>query len=76
MPCRIIDLGNGLTAIARVRGKRQPVCFYCGRPGEKLCDFPIGGGKTCDMSLCRLCAIHTEPDTDLCPKHAKEKLAL
>ena len=72
----IIDLPNGGRAFVCVRGPhRNKVCSVCRGPGDKLCDFPLGGGKTCDKPLCSRCAVHTEPDTDVCPSHPK-KLAL
>ena len=72
----VIDLGNGSRAFICIRGRqRNKPCSVCSRPGDKLCDFPLGGGKTCDKSLCNRCAVHTHPNTDVCPSHPK-KLAL
>ncbi len=74
MPCEHRDLGNGAHAIICSRASRPKPCSVCGRPGGKLCDFPLKGekaGKTCDRSLCARCATHVEPDTDYCPAHAK-----
>jgi hypothetical protein len=44
-------------------------CAFCGKPGNKLCDFPLREGKTCDARMCVKCAAHVEPDTDYCPIH-------
>lgn len=33
----------------------------CGYFAEYLCDFPMGGGKTCDAPLCEDCARHPGP---------------
>lgn len=65
MPCEI--KGN---AIICSRGPKRKTCFYCGRPSDKLCDFPVGGG-TCDKPMCGMCAVHVPPDTDYCKGHAK-----
>lgn len=74
MPCRTVDLGNGVRAIVCSRENRPRKCDICGRRGSKLCDFPLNGaktGKTCDRSLCVKCAVHKAPDTDYCPAHAR-----
>jgi hypothetical protein len=76
MPCRTVGFANGKFAIVCGGRSRSKPCSVCGKPGDKLCDFPMGGGKTCDKPLCGGCAVHTEPDTDVCPKHSKEKLKL
>jgi hypothetical protein len=72
----MIDFGDGTVAFVCTRGKRRGnVCGICReRPGDKLCDYPLGGGKTCDRSLCAGCAVHSPPDTDFCPTHGKLKL--
>jgi hypothetical protein len=53
-------------------------CSVCGRKGaDRLCDWLIGNGKTCDKPLCRHCAGHPVPvfgkpetaDIDYCPEH-------
>jgi hypothetical protein len=68
----IVNLPGGGTAIVCTRGRR-PACSVCGkRPGELLCDGPgAEPGKTCDARLCRSCAQHVAPDTDLCPRHRR-----
>jgi hypothetical protein len=54
-------------------------CFYCGRPGVALCDWPDKNHKsgTCDKSLCKIHAMKPIPtfgkpetaDIDYCPEH-------
>ncbi len=76
MPCRATSLPGGGYAIVCTRGKRPIMCSICGRPGNKLCDFPLTGekaGKTCDRPLCAKCAVHVEPNTDFCRTHAQLK---
>lgn len=41
-------------------------CMY---PGDKLCDWPMGKGKTCDLALCDDHARGIGEDRDLCPIH-------
>lgn len=83
MACNVFKTDGGVTVIACGPRGRTPKCFYCPRPGTKLCDFVVGSqdapgttfkdGKrvplTCDRRLCGQCARHTEPDTDVCRVH-------
>jgi len=70
MPCDVIR-GKDFTAIICKRGQRQASCRVpqCGRPAPKLCDWPIGHNKTCDMPLCVGHAHGVGPDRDYCPAH-------
>jgi hypothetical protein len=72
MPCEHIKLPGGQSAIVCGRTVRWGSCVGCRRRTRdyKLCDFPMGGSKTCDAVLCLACATHKEPDTDLCPVHS------
>jgi hypothetical protein len=68
MPCEV--RGNMIICSRSSLGK----CHYCGRPQQKLCDYPLSGekaGKTCDIPMCERCATHVPPDTDYCRVHAK-----
>lgn len=70
MTCRTIHLGDGSKAILCDRSRRTKKCRACGGYGEeKLCDFDVGGGKTCDAKCCSLCAAHVGRDRDYCSKH-------
>lgn len=75
MPCSVIRLPGGGTAIIKHSKRPTKPCAVCARGrGEKLCDFPLTGGKagkTCNRPLCDRCATHVEPDTDYCPTHAR-----
>lgn len=56
--------------------------FLCGEFGQhcadtrcmdvatKLCDYPVGDGRTCDMPLCDSHAFNVAPEVDYCPGHA------
>jgi hypothetical protein len=44
----------------------------CGFVADRLCDYPIGDGKTCDLPLCADCARSVGDDTDLCEIHWHE----
>jgi hypothetical protein len=68
---------GGVSGFVCTRGAKKPRCSAkgCSGPGFYLCDEPIGSGKTCSAAMCghhrtRAGAI------DLCPKHARQDLAL
>lgn len=48
------------------------VCKECGHLAENLCDFPIGGDKTCDAAICERHSLLAMENTHYCPPHAKE----
>ncbi len=58
MPCEWIKGPNGeVIHINRGRsgGKKKP-CPFCKRGlVSKLCDYPVGSGKTCDAEMCDQC---------------------
>jgi hypothetical protein len=33
------------------RSKTPKPCHFCGQPGSRLCDWPVGKGKTCDFKF-------------------------
>lgn len=71
MPCRYIELPDGTRALVCSHGqKTQKRCYSCGKPAPKLCDYRLGGGKTCDRPCCAAHCKHTGPDEDLCQEHA------
>jgi hypothetical protein len=43
----------------------------CDFPAENLCDYPIGGGKTCDLPICDSHSYQPdhEKDRHFCPVH-------
>ena len=75
MSCRTIRLSGGRLALACGSGIRRPLrrCVVCNVPETmasiKLCDAPLGKGKTCDRVVCIEHSVHIEPDTDYCPQH-------
>jgi len=70
MPCKVVQV-EGVTMIVKIAPPRARVCSVCRKwaRDHRLCDFPIGNGKTCDRVLCLKCAHHVEPDLDYCPPH-------
>jgi hypothetical protein len=68
MACRTIVV-NGVGAIVCGPRPRSKKCCACAKPGELLCDWKIGGGKTCDKPICAEHAQHVDDDKDLCPEH-------
>lgn len=71
MPCEKYHTGGGGTVIICGRGKRKPVC-RCGYTATRLCDWKLGGGRTCDKPMCPKCTHEPAPGKDLCPKHANQ----
>ena len=75
MACRAM-LIDGRRVIACGPRIRQPLrrCVVCNVPETmasiRLCDAPVGKGKTCDRVVCVEHATHVEPDTDYCGQHA------
>lgn len=41
----------------------------CGDVGAKLCDYPVGESKTCDLPLCDSHAYEVAPNVHYCPGH-------
>lgn len=59
----------------------RKTCSSCGRPANKLCDYPVqrrgAAPGTCDRPICSACAVKVGPDKDYCGAHAriaKEKI--
>jgi len=75
MPCEKYHTGSpGGVIIICTRGKgakRKPSC-RCGFTATRLCDWKMGGGKTCDRPLCPKCSHEPTEGKDLCPAHAAE----
>lgn len=44
----------------------------CLAPSEFLCDWPDGGGQTCDQALCPAHARQIGPNRHFCPEHFKD----
>ena len=72
----VIVLARDVTASATVSNcDRAPVCA-CGITAEYLCDYPIGGGKTCDLNLCDRCKRSIGEDRDLCLVHHAQVMGI
>ncbi len=50
MPRYITKTKSGLTI--SIRGDLGPHCCDCADAADNLCDYPIGGDKTCDRLIC------------------------
>jgi len=44
-------------------------CAECNDVSEVLCDYPIGGGKTCDRSICHQHSNLVGEDMHYCKAH-------
>lgn len=85
MGCEFVKL-DGMEGFAVLcGGKRRSFCQFCQkRPATKLCDFVVGKqakiergmqrrvDKTCDASMCAVCATDVGKNLDYCPKHKAE----
>ena len=74
MPCRTVKFGNSTAIICGSRSRTKK-CFYCGKPSECLCDFPVGKTKAgkkkdCDRPLCAKCSQKgVSANVDFCREH-------
>lgn len=90
MPCEWYRAADGTVMhINRSRSRKKMRCGFCKATytDGKLCDFPVGNGRTCDAQMCGQCATtvgrqHSDAghgmkrlnDTiDLCPIHKNMK---
>lgn len=60
MPCEWLRTPDGTVVHVnrgRTRGQKMR-CKFCHKDyyGGKLCDFPIGNGRTCDAAMCDECS--------------------
>ena len=62
MPCEWLKMADGsIVHINRGRSRDKTIrCKFCNRDYKqstgKLCDFPIGDGRTCDAAMCSSCS--------------------
>ena len=94
MPCEWYEKDGVIIHVNRGRSPgRMMKCRFCNlsyrRADGKLCDFPIGEGRTCDAEMCRSCArtlgkqatdagggLKRLNDTiDVCPDHRGKAVA-
>jgi len=68
MPCRTFQ-GHGFSGVICGGRARPKKCVHCGRDADALCDWPTGGGKTCDKPCCSKCRMHVGPNVDYCKDH-------
>lgn len=54
------------------KGSLGPHCAECADVGGFLCDYPIGGGLTCDRSLCEAHSHIVGDDMHYCETHYRE----
>jgi hypothetical protein len=72
MHCTYVKLPGGMSAIVCTSGRsRVKHCTACDQVAPYLCDWKIGGGKTCDLPICAVHAEEVATDKHLCPKHSR-----
>lgn len=79
MPCTVVRLPGGATAIVKHSKPFRKPCVTCGQPGGLLCDFPVhrrGKVTTCNASMCKEHSVSKGPDLDYCLNHGDGKLKL
>lgn len=70
MPCTVVKIPGGGTAIVKHAKPRRRCCGFCRLTWDGfLCDHEIGPGKTCDAPMCKQHAAEMAPDFHLCPNH-------
>jgi hypothetical protein len=57
MPCEWLEKDGTVIHVNRGRSRKKLTCKFCRAiyTEGKLCDFPIGHGKTCDAAMCDRC---------------------
>lgn len=83
MSCTRVPTADGNYAILCDRGRRPKAAacdtrrgrVRCPFPAVALCDYPLGGGRTCSA---RICSDHRAAAgaLDFCPAHAPERAPL
>lgn len=69
MTCHVVKTAHG-HAIVCTKGGRTQLCA-CGRRATLLCDYrPPGETGTCDLPLCKHCAVSRKPGIDWCKDHS------
>jgi hypothetical protein len=64
-PCIVRD-----NVIICTRARRPQKCAYCSNDSTLLCDFKLGGGKSCDKPICKRCSVSIGPGVDHCRIHS------
>jgi hypothetical protein len=75
MPCSVVKVGDSYAIVTHARQPRRRCRFCAHGLVERLCDFPLGPGKTCDEGMCSQCATRMGADLDYCPRHKHSKPA-
>lgn len=65
---RVVEPG-GETIFMCGRELDEPHCHSCADFGDLLCDWPMGKGKTCDLTMCESHAHDLGDDKHLCEVH-------
>jgi hypothetical protein len=76
MACEYLKLDGGQTVIiCGLRRSKPKRCSHagCEATGTKLCDWPIGGGRTCSKPLCDRHAVRAGRDVDHCLHHEPKR---
>ena len=69
MPCYRIPMKSGGHAFLCGDLGDHCAAEKCSDVSTYLCDYPVGDGMTCDLSLCQSHAYEVAPDIHYCPSH-------
>ena len=70
MTCEVRKDNIGQVTAILCGSSRRQTCKFCNHLWiTKLCDFPVGHGKTCDAGMCEQCATNVAREVDYCPIH-------
>ncbi|MBX3589037.1 MAG: hypothetical protein KF796_20600 [Ramlibacter sp.] len=61
-------LPDPCAAVVGIADKR----YVCEDMSRYLCDWPVGGGRSCDKALCEAHAHQVGPNKHYCPEHLAE----
>lgn len=69
MPCYVSKGKDGHPFFFCGRNLKEKKCADCLDLASKLCDYPVGKGKTCDRPVCDLHSAAVGPNLDYCATH-------
>lgn len=70
MTCEVVRMGGHMAILCgRNRRGKPKKCWvaHCKMDATRLCDRPVGDGKTCDHPVCDGDAYRIGENTDYCP---------
>lgn len=69
MPCYRVPMKDGGHAFMCGDLGDHCAAENCSDVSGYLCDYPVGNGRTCDLSICQSHAYEVAPEIHYCPGH-------